>query len=105
MPLSSPRAVGSNKKSFTTGWERMTRFSRESFPDLQAEIRDVYLRNPEFRGLCHDVSICLEEIEWLKESAALEDTNQRIEQFRELVRELEVEIVEHLNSVLTKPTH
>ena len=53
----------------------MTFFSRELFPDLQAEIRDVYLRNPEFRGLCHDVGVCLEEVEWLTEFAASEDTS------------------------------
>ena len=32
-----------------------------------------------------------------------EGTNQRIEQFRELKSELELEIVEHLNSALTNP--
>ena len=81
----------------------MTRLSRARFPDLQAEIRDVYLRNPEFRGLCHDFGVCVEEIERLRGSAASEGTNQRLEQLRELQNELEADIVERLNSTLTKP--
>ena len=81
----------------------MTRFVRERFPDRQAEILALYLRDPEFRCLCHDFGVCVEEIERLMGSAASEGTNQRIEQFRELQNELEADIVEWLNSTLTKP--
>ncbi len=78
----------------------MTRFVRERFPDRQAEILGLYLRDPDFRGLCHDFGVCVEEIERLKGSAASEGTNQRIEQLRD---ELEADMVERLDSTLTKP--
>ena len=81
----------------------MTRFVRERFPDRQAEILGLYLRDPEFRGLCHDFGVCVEEIERLRGSAASEGTSQRLEQLRELQNELEADIVERLNSTLTKP--
>ena len=80
----------------------MTRFVRERFPDRQAEILGLYLGDPEFRGLCHDFGVCVEEIERMTGSAASEDTKQRIEQFRQLQRELEADIVERLDSTLTK---
>ena len=81
----------------------MTHFVRERFPDRQAEIHGLYLCDPEFRGLCHDYGVCVEEIEMLTESAASEGTKERIEQYRELQSELEADIVERLNSALTKP--
>ena len=79
----------------------MTRFVREQFPDRQAEIQGLYLRDPEFRSLCHDFSVCVEEIERLTQSTA-SDGSKRIDQFRELKSELAVDIVERLDATSTR---
>ena len=86
----------------------MARFVRERFPDREAEILALYLRSQEFRALCHDFGVCIDEIERLNDLNELnefksESTNQRLEQFRELGSELEADIVEQLNAAFTKP--
>ena len=81
----------------------MTRKVRERFPEWEDEIVGLYEHNPEFRGLCHDVGVCLEEIERLTKSAASAGRDQRLAQFHELKRELEADIVEQLNSAFTRP--
>ena len=86
----------------------MTQAVRARFPDREAEILAAYLRSQEFRGLCHDFGVCIEEIERLQRlqdsnDVASESASQRLKQFRELERELETEIVEQLNSALEKP--
>jgi hypothetical protein len=81
----------------------MTQLVRERFPDGAAEIRDCYVRDLEFRALCHDYGVSVGERRRLTECPSSKDLDQRIEQFRELNRELEMEIIEHLNSALTGP--
>ena len=82
----------------------MTQSVQARFPRRQAEIHALYLRSREFRSLCHDFGLCLEEIEQLNDSndLAAESKSQRLEQYRELERELEAEIVEELNTALSK---
>ena len=80
----------------------MTRFVRERFPDRQTEVLGLYLRDPQFRELCHDFGVCAEEIERLVNSSASEGASQRIEQLRELQEELEADIAERLDSPLTE---
>ena len=81
----------------------MTRFVRERFPERQAEVFGLYLRDPEFRELCHDLGVCVREIERLAGPSASEDANQRIQQLQELLDELEADIAERLNSPLVEP--
>jgi hypothetical protein len=78
----------------------MTRFARERFRDRQHEVLGLYLRDPEFRGLCQDYGVCAEEIQRLKRAAASESTEQCIKQFRELQGELEADILERINSTV-----
>ena len=82
----------------------MTRFVRERFPDRQTEVLGLYLRDPEFRELCHDFGVCAEEIERLAGSSASEGARQRTEQLKELQDELEADIAERLNSALADPS-
>ena len=81
----------------------MARFTREYFPDRAGEIDALYLSSLEFRELCHDFGFCGERISELENSddVTSESAKQRIEQLRELQRELEAEIIEQLNAGLT----
>ena len=81
----------------------MTRFVRDRFPDRQNEVLGLYLRDLEFRELCHDFGVCVGEIERSAGSPASEAASQRIEQFQELQEELEADIAERLNAPLTEP--
>lgn len=81
----------------------MTRYVRDRFPNRQSEVLGLYLRDPEFRELCHDFGVCAEEIKRLAGSLPAEGTNQRVEQLQELENELEADILERLNSSLVKP--
>ena len=81
----------------------MTRFVRERFPERQADVLSLYLRDPEFRELCHDFGVCVEEIERVANSSPSQSAHQRTEQLQELLHELEADITECLNSHLTKP--
>ena len=80
----------------------MTRFVRERFPARQSDVLNLYLRDQEFRELCHDFGVCATEIERLESSPAT-GASQRIGQLQELLDELEADIAERLNAPLTKP--
>ena len=83
----------------------MARLVQERFPDREAEIHALYLSSPEFRALCHDFGVCVENIEQLSNSDDFpsESAQQRLDKVRELESELEAEIVEQLNAALTTP--
>ena len=83
----------------------MTQAVQARFPEREAEIRALYLSSHEFRSLCHDFGVCSDEIKRLSglNDFRSESTAQRLEQYRELERELEAEIVEQLHAALTRP--
>ena len=77
----------------------MAPFVRERFPSRQAEVLDLYLRDPEFRGLCDDFGVSIEEIKRWAGSSVSEGVDQRIEDLQELRVELEADIAERLKSL------
>ena len=82
----------------------MTQFVHLRFPDRRSEIDALYLASLDFRSLCHDYGVCAKEIDRLIASSETvsESKNQRLEQFRELQFDLEIEIIELLDATLEK---
>lgn len=83
----------------------MTWIARDRFPDQQAEILDLYLRDWEFRSICHDYGVVVQQIERVTASNMSVSIDPRVEQFRELEQELAGEILDQLQSIFTNPTN
>ena len=81
----------------------MARFIQQHFPECSVEIEALYLNSLEFREICHDFGVCLEKIERLKTSEDITSASvkQRLEQLSELHHELELEIIDQLQSDIT----
>jgi hypothetical protein len=73
------------------------RHVEERFPDRRAEISSLYPRDAVFRDLCRDYGVCAEMLERVT-GLPPETRTQWAGQFGELLAELEVEVVEYLNS-------
>jgi hypothetical protein len=60
------------------------------FSEHEFEVNRRYARDPEFRAICEDYAVATRALEyWEKDHAKAED-------YRQLIRELEDEILEHL---------
>ena len=73
----------------------MSRLVQDRFPAFRFQTALLYLSDHEFRGICHDYGTCVEE---LRKCRYWADAGSRIreEELRELVTELELEIVDWL---------
>ena len=79
----------------------MSRLVQERFPDFRTQSAHLYLVDHEFRGMCHDYGVCVEELRKATESPGPQNSEQRTDQLRELRCDLEAEILEYLNRRLT----
>lgn len=75
----------------------MSHHVRERFPNQRLLVGQLYESDHEFRSLCHDYGVCVEELRKATEAKHGQDIAQRTEQLRELQTELETEIVEYLD--------
>jgi hypothetical protein len=64
----------------------------ERFPELAAPIRDRFRDDPSFREMCGDYAEVLEVLQRWETSDGPQKA-ARIEEYRELIRALEIEIV------------
>ena len=78
----------------------MSRHVRERFPEYEMQIAGLYAEDHEFRGICHDYGVCVEELRKAFESPRPQNSQQRTEQLRELRSDLEAELLEYLNGRL-----
>jgi hypothetical protein len=69
----------------------------ERFPERVEVIRRLYLRDERFRAICEDLSLALTS---LRQFESRPDSHLRPEtgDFREVLRELEVEMRDYLNA-------
>ena len=79
----------------------MTCLVRELFRDHEQQIAQLYETDHEFRGICHDYGVCVEELRKATKSSGPQGSEQRIDQLRELRSDLEAEIREYLSRRLT----
>ena len=80
----------------------MSTYVRQRFPDSAVQIEHLYEWDHEFRALCHDYGVCVEELRKEGTSPVARDSAQRLEQLRELRAELEADIAEYLNKNSTQ---
>ena len=74
----------------------MSRHVRERFPDYGARINNLYESDHEFRALCHDYGVCIEQLGSAKNSQDGQNIALRVEQLLELQADLESDIAEYL---------
>ena len=79
----------------------MTGSVKERFPRREAEISLLYLIDQDFRSLCHNHAVCVNELGRSLDTPS-SYTARRYAQWLELRDELEVEIAEYLDARLTK---
>ena len=73
----------------------MAHHIRERFPDQKYSIDQLMEKNPEFLSLCDDYDACINAIQHWTQSKEPE-AETMIDEFRNIVRELEEEVVEAL---------
>ncbi|WP_353471785.1 hypothetical protein PVT71_10775 [Salipiger sp. H15] len=71
----------------------------ERFPDHAEAVRRLYLSDERFRAICEDLSLALSSLHHFERHP---DAGRRpeIDDFREVLRELEAEMRSHLNAAL-----
>jgi len=74
------------------------RHLRERFPNKNKTIDLLKAEDPEFLDLCEDHQACVNALRYWTESNAPE-ANNRVNEYRLLVRELEAEITQALSAV------
>ena len=79
----------------------MSRHVRERFPDYESQIAHLYAADHEFRGICHDYGVCVEELRKATQARGPQNSQRRTDQLRELRSDLEAEILQYLNRHLT----
>ncbi|MDS9469813.1 hypothetical protein RGQ15_19835 [Paracoccus sp. MBLB3053] len=69
----------------------------ERFPQLSTAVRQLFLRDSEFRAICEDFSLALESLHRFE---ARPDAPMRteVDDYRNLVRELEEELRRHIEA-------
>ena len=65
-------------------------------PEFGEQIDRCYLVDHEFRSLCHDYGVCVEEL------SKGRNTSKREGELRELAADLEIDITEYLTSLKNK---
>lgn len=69
------------------------------FREHEFEIRYRYARDPEFRAICDDYAVATRALaHWKKDHSKAED-------YRQLIRELEDEVLEHLTGPRSADRH
>jgi uncharacterized protein YdcH (DUF465 family) len=68
---------------------------RKSFPDECETIAFLMAEDPEFRTICEDYNDCVQVCDYWNRSKAPE-AETRVHEYRNLIKELENEIVEFL---------
>ena len=75
----------------------MSRHVRERFPEHESQITQLYAGDHEFRGICHDYGVCVEELGKAIELPGPQNSRKLTDQLRELRSDLEAEILKYLN--------
>jgi crotonobetainyl-CoA:carnitine CoA-transferase CaiB-like acyl-CoA transferase len=68
---------------------------RERFPDKSDNIALLLVMDPEFRAMCEDYDDCINALQYWDRSEVPEAAS-RVAEYRNLVRELEEEIIQAL---------
>ncbi len=68
---------------------------QEQFPDKSDTIALLAAEDPEFRALCEDYDDCINALRYWEQSKETEHKT-RVDEYRNLVRELEEEIIQAL---------
>ena len=80
----------------------MSRHVRRRFPHHELQIAQLYASDHEFRGICHDYGVCVEELRKATESRGPKRSELHTDQLRELRSDLEAEIIKYLNHRFTE---
>jgi len=76
----------------------MAHHIRERFPDKKHSIDLLMAEDPEFPTLCEDFDACIDALQYWAESEAPE-AETRVNEYRTLVRELQEEIAQTLETL------
>jgi uncharacterized protein YdcH (DUF465 family) len=71
---------------------------RERFPEKRDRIDRLMVEDPEFLALCEDYDACVNALHYWAESREPE-AKPRVHEYRNLVRELEAEVVKALTAL------
>ncbi|WP_134680439.1 hypothetical protein [Paracoccus ravus] len=67
----------------------------ERFPQCADEVRRLYLRDADFRAICEDLALCLDSLHHF-EARPDAPLRPEVDDFRNLVTELEAELSRHI---------
>ncbi len=70
-------------------------YIRERFPDRSDTISLLASKDPEFRAVCEDYDVCINALRYWNQSETPE-ADSRVDEYRNLIRELEGEIMQAL---------